>query len=148
MARWQAIRVEICGKSLSNKLFAEFRCWSWNWLLRYTSFRNKYESSSVAWEEVSVKLCQEKILHSKVIIIKDLVNQNNHGCILFRKPKQEGGGGGWKVWFGKQHINFGHIFTKSMQFLAKFPLKYAIFSYVLFMISDFCIFSSFFANFS
>ena len=35
-----------------------------------------------------------------------------------------------------------------MQFFAKFPLKYAIFSYFLFTIFDFCNFSSFFANFS
>ena len=35
-----------------------------------------------------------------------------------------------------------------MQFFAKFPLIYAIFSYFLFTIFDFCSFSSFFANFS
>ena len=35
-----------------------------------------------------------------------------------------------------------------MQFYAKIPLKYAIFSYFMFTIFDFCNFSSFFANFS
>ena len=45
--------------------------------------------------------------------------------------------GGWKIkdlneesyGFGKQRINFGHIFTYNIQFFANFPQKYVIFSY-------------------
>ena len=63
----------------------------------------------------------------------------HHGCIFLKICWI----GGWK-----QCINFGRIFTKIMQFFAKFPLKHAIFSYFLFIIFDFCIFSSFCACFS
>ena len=75
---------------------------------------------------------------------------DRHGCISLKI--REWGGGRLRIILRKVkdlvNINFDHIFTKIMQFFAKFPLKYAIFSYFLFTIFDFCNFSSFFANFS
>ena len=78
----------------------------------------------------------------------------NTMVVYFSEIPSRGGGGELRIQMRKvrdlikQCINFDHIFTKIMQFFAKFPLKYAFFSYFLFTIFDFCNFSSFFANFS